>query len=241
MRLRLVAVGLEGPFNVGQLLRLSENFDVDEVYLVSPVASLSEASRWAARASGRLKNVAVVSSLDEALRGVELSICTSDEASARDVLRTAVTPEEAAEMAASRGGTVALVLGRESVGLTREELRRCDVLSAIPTSPKYTAMNVSNAAAVLLYVLYRQVGGGRRVAEAPERRSLDLLEAYARALAMNVYRDQRDVEEVALSARKAAARASRVEAEALLTLLSKLCSRIGCESKARELIESYSK
>jgi tRNA C32,U32 (ribose-2'-O)-methylase TrmJ len=96
--LRLVAVGIEGSINLGYLLRLAENFDVDEIYLVSPIASAYEASRWAVKASNQIYNTIIVDSIDKALEGVDLSICTSDESSAKDVLRIPITPKQASEL-----------------------------------------------------------------------------------------------------------------------------------------------
>ena len=49
---------------------------------------------------------------------------------------------------------MALVFGRESTGLTNEELEKCDLAVSIPTNSKYPALNISHACAVLLYELF---------------------------------------------------------------------------------------
>ncbi|ADL18852.1 rRNA methylase [Acidilobus saccharovorans 345-15] len=233
LRLRLVAVGIEGPVNLGYIFRLSENFEVDELYLVSPTASVAESLRWAAKASDMAWKATVVGSLKEALRDVELSVCTSDESSARDLLRSPVSPEQAAELMIARKGTVALVVGRESVGLTRDELAQCDLLCTIPASPKYTALNVSNATAVLLYEIYK----ARRKSpeyEPPSRKTIALAEAYARSLAAAVGSSEDDP---GLSVRRLLSKATAAEARHLLNLLSKACSSLGCRDMARRKLE----
>jgi tRNA (cytidine32/uridine32-2'-O)-methyltransferase len=48
---------------------------------------------------------------------------------------------------------VALVFGRESSGLTNEELDRCDRLVQIPANPEYSSLNVAMAVQVLAYEL----------------------------------------------------------------------------------------
>lgn len=233
MRLRLVAVGIEGPVNLGYIFRLSVNFDVDELYLVSPTASVAESLRWAAKASDMAWKATIVGSLEEALKGVELSVCTSDESSARDLLRSPITPEQAAELMNARRGTVALVVGRESVGLTRDELAKCDLLCTIPSSPKYTALNVSNATAILLYEIYKARRGAPEY-EPPTRKTIALAEAYARSLALTVGNSEDDS---GLSVRKLLSKSTAAEARHLLNLLSKACSSLGCRDMARRKIE----
>jgi TrmH family RNA methyltransferase len=52
---------------------------------------------------------------------------------------------------AAGGGTVALVFGRENLGLTREDLARCQVFGIIPSSPGYASLNLAQAALIFLY------------------------------------------------------------------------------------------
>ena len=55
----------------------------------------------------------------------------------------------------ARGGRVALVFGSEKRGLTRGDLSRCQLLVAIPTTPRQPSMNLGQAVAVCLYELNR--------------------------------------------------------------------------------------
>ena len=228
-RLRLVLVGVEGEVNLGFIARLAENFEVDEFYLVAPRASLRAAARYAARAAHRLDSAVVTEELRDALEGCSLAACSSAIAREDDVVRVPVTPWELAQLALQAGGTVALVLGRESTGLTREELAECDVMVNIPSSPRYQALNVSNAAAILLYELYK----ARRSPAGPPRRlapraKLELMTRYARALAAAAP-DRARALEGAEALRRIAARAGAVEAEVerLTYLLARAARRLG--------------
>ena len=50
--------------------------------------------------------------------------------------------------------SVALVFGRESSGLTNEELGRCNYLVHIPTNDAYSSLNLAAAVQVLVYEIY---------------------------------------------------------------------------------------
>ncbi|MCS7107563.1 MAG: rRNA methylase [Acidilobaceae archaeon] len=222
-RLRLVLVGTEGAINLGMIARLAENFDVDELYLVKPTADLREAEEFAARSAEQLRRAQVRERLEEALEGTSLSLCTSSLASAQDVLRSAVSPGEAVELAREVSGTVALVMGRESVGLTREELRLCTLLVTIGASPRYPVLNLANATAIMLYELFKVRGVPHHERAPPDPKTVELVERYAREMAQLLISDQRRAEEVAMSFRRLAAKGllERVELENVLLLLSR--------------------
>jgi tRNA (cytidine32/uridine32-2'-O)-methyltransferase len=56
--------------------------------------------------------------------------------------------------AASRQGEVAVVFGREDNGLSNEELMRCNLHLAIPTSDAYSSLNLAMAVQVVSYELH---------------------------------------------------------------------------------------
>ncbi|GBF08522.1 conserved hypothetical protein [Aeropyrum pernix] len=229
-KLRIVLVETEGAVNLGFVARLAENFEADEIYLVSPRASLEEAKRYAARAAWRLDAARVVSSLEEALRGVSASLCTSSHTSDRDALRAPLAPWEAAEVLAATPGTVAIVFGRESVGLTRGEIALCSLYSSIPASPRYPSLNLSNAAAIYLYEVYKARRGGAVARGGVDEELIKLLRAYAAALASRLVHRER-AEEVAVSLVRIASKSvmARREVENLIYLLSKACRAVeGC-------------
>jgi len=157
VRIRVVLVGIEGAINLGVIARTCVNFDVNELYLVNPSASIDEALKYAAGGRDLLLRSVITSSLEEALKGVDVSVATSAIGySEGDVIRQAITIEEFAEKIYPRAERFALVFGRESTGLTREEILKTDFLVTIPASLKYPVLNVSQAVAIFLWELWKR-------------------------------------------------------------------------------------
>ena len=71
-------------------------------------------------------------------------------------------------------------MGRESRGLSNEELQRCDLVVSIPASSKYRTLNVASASAVLFYELWktRDSYRGTYIREADEITKKHLIEMF---------------------------------------------------------------
>ncbi|MEB3859713.1 MAG: rRNA methyltransferase [Desulfurococcales archaeon] len=225
-RLRLVLVGTEGAVNMGLIARLVKNFDVDEFYLVSPVASIEEARRYAAKAADVLDRAVIVGSLGEALAGASYSICTSAISRSDDPLRSPVDPEYAVKAASSVDGIVALVMGRESVGLTRRELGMCNIMSSIPSSSSYPELNLSNATAIYLYEFYKARSARREVSV--DKGLLDIVEKYVDALVEDLVRGEEKRREVSTALKRISSKSvvSPAEVKSLAFLLSRIYRRL---------------
>ena len=53
---------------------------------------------------------------------------------------------------------IAIVFGNEGTGLTNNEISKCDFLITIPSSKKYSALNISHAASIIFYEIYNSFG-----------------------------------------------------------------------------------
>lgn len=149
-------VGIEGAINLGFIIRLAYNFEVDELYLVDPRVDVSddEVRRFAARGKEYIGSVRVVGSMDEAIEDMDLVACTSAIVpSRRDPLRQAIELRDFVDVA-RQYRSLALVFGRESTGLTRRELEKCNLYIHIRAGRRYPVLNLSHAVAVALYELY---------------------------------------------------------------------------------------
>lgn len=155
MRLKLVLVEPEGKINMGFILRLAKNFDVRDICVVTPKFNIldEEVLSFAAKGAELAQHVKVVDVLDECLKDSRMSVCTTalyDVES--DVIRQSVSLKHMVSIA-SAYDSITLVFGRESVGLTRNELSKCDLIMTIDVGSEYNVFNLSHAVAIVLYEL----------------------------------------------------------------------------------------
>jgi tRNA/rRNA methyltransferase len=144
--------------NVGAVARLARNFGASSLGFVAPRASLGpEARRRAMGGLALLKAAVTYSSFEAAVADADLVVGTTDLSTGRSAsyLRRSVSPERFGELCRSLEGKVALLFGPEDNGLSREELARCDLLVHIPARREFPTLNLSHAAAVVLYAVHR--------------------------------------------------------------------------------------
>ncbi|MCB1787702.1 MAG: RNA methyltransferase [Chromatiaceae bacterium] len=166
--IRIVMVATSHPGNIGAAARAMKNMCLSELVLVQPKDFPSDAAF--ARASGAddlLRAAVVTGSLAEAVADCRTVIGAS--ARLRSVRWPQLAPREAAALAVaeSRSAPVALVFGRESAGLSNQELDLCTHLVQIPTNPAYSSLNVAMAVQVISYeVMLASQAAERRPDEA---------------------------------------------------------------------------
>lgn len=167
MPVRVVLVEPEKSGNIGAIARSMKNFALSDLHIVNPKAELDgEARAYAMHGLVILESASIVASLDDALKDVDLTVGSSAIAARRpsNLIRVAITPEELADKISSSTGTVALLFGRESTGLSNQELARCDLIVTIPASQEYGALNVATAASIVFYEIFL-----KRISKSPER------------------------------------------------------------------------
>lgn len=153
-RIRIVMVNTSHPGNIGAAARAMKNMGLRRLVLVDQVTALGdEGYRRSAGAEDVLQQAVVVATLEQALTDCVWVAGTS--ARLRSVQWPVHLPRECAAIASEHSvqGDVAIVFGRERVGLTNAELELCNALVHIPTDPEYSSLNVAAAVQVLCYEL----------------------------------------------------------------------------------------
>ncbi len=152
-QIKIVLVNTTHSGNIGAAARAMKNMGVSQLVLVDPIAEIDgDAIVRASGASEILDSCEIVSSLDEAVADCGLVIGTS--ARGRHIPWPLCSPRECAakaKQAVVHENRVALVFGRESRGLTNEELHKCNAHVHIPTNPDFSSLNIAAAVQVLCY------------------------------------------------------------------------------------------
>ncbi|PIT84035.1 rRNA methyltransferase [Candidatus Micrarchaeota archaeon CG10_big_fil_rev_8_21_14_0_10_45_29] len=167
-KFRFVLIEPEYEMNLGAAARLMKNFSQKPLYLVNPDCHIGFTARMHSKhAFDILKKAKICKNIEEAVKGCEMVVGTSGILHRhKQVLRHPITIREFKEKATSVKGEVAILFGREGIGLRKEEIEKCDLLITIPTSKKYPIMNLSHAMAIVLYEL---CASRKRAATAGER------------------------------------------------------------------------
>jgi tRNA (cytidine32/uridine32-2'-O)-methyltransferase len=170
-RIRFVLVETSLSGNIGATARAMKNMGLSRMALVRPrvgAAGFPDAEALA-RASGAddlLQSATVHASLADALAGCRLVLGSSARLRSLQWPVLDAAAGGARLVAEAAHGDVALVLGRESTGLSNDELALCHFLVQIPTDPGFSSLNIAAAAQVLAYEIRRHLwaGGGAAIA-----------------------------------------------------------------------------
>lgn len=151
----LVIVGIQNPGNLGATARVMKNFGLKDLVLINP-----ECDPLAEKALDRAKHAKDILKRAKLmdfnyLKDFDYVIGTTSKiGSDYNIPRVPITPEQLA-LTINKKAKTALLVGRESIGLTNKELNQCDFIVTIPTSKSYPAMNISHAVAIILYELFK--------------------------------------------------------------------------------------
>ncbi|MFC0309087.1 tRNA (cytosine(32)/uridine(32)-2'-O)-methyltransferase TrmJ [Gallibacterium trehalosifermentans] len=151
-QVKIVLVETSHPGNIGSAARAMKTMGLSQLYLVAPkVLPNEESIALSAGSADVVENAKIVASFDEAVADCSLIIGTS--ARARHLTTTAISPRYCGEKTIEHlaNGKVAIVFGRERIGLTNEELLKCHYHLNIPANPEYSSLNLAMAVQLVSY------------------------------------------------------------------------------------------
>ena len=146
--------------NIGSVCRAMNNNDITDLAIVNPrpTTDWDDAYKLACNAKAQLDARKEYATLAEAV--ADCTIVAGTSARTGFYRDTAYSPREFAPVALENAAhhKVALVFGREDKGLHNEELALCTHIIQIPSSERYTSLNLSHAVMVTCYEIFTASG-----------------------------------------------------------------------------------
>lgn len=144
--------------NIGMAARAMANFGLMDLILVDPREGWDRPKAEAA-ASGAIetvKSAKIVPVLVAALQPFNYVYATT--ARPRGMTKDVMTPEQAgADMQTriNRGEKIAILFGRERIGLTNDEVSLADMIITAPVNPAYASLNIAQAVLLVGYEWFK--------------------------------------------------------------------------------------
>jgi TrmH family RNA methyltransferase len=155
----VVFIECETPGNVGFLARAMANFGLEKLILINPCELKKESYYQATHGKHIVENAEIYTTFDEFLKSkkIDFKIATTGTAGGSYNLdRIPIKAEELGETI-NFNYTSAIIFGREGNGLYNNEIELCDITVSIPTNPAYPIMNISHAASIIFYEIFKNI------------------------------------------------------------------------------------
>ncbi len=153
----IVFVECETPGNIGFLARTMANFGLKNLILINPPKLTNEAYYQATHGKYIVENAKIYKTLDDFYQSqrIDFKVASTGMAGGSyNLSRIPLRPEELGK-SLNVSNKIAILFGREGNGLTNKEIEESDICVSIPTDPTYPIMNISHAAAIIFYELFK--------------------------------------------------------------------------------------
>lgn len=155
--IRIVMVGVTHPGNIGAASRVMKNMGLQVLNLVSSCdcGPDTEAYSMASGAYSIVESAKRFETLEEAVNDCSMVVGTSARIGSKR--SHCKTPEELVPRLLDEAANtkVAIVFGRESKGLSNEELKLCDQQMIIPTDSEFASLNVAQAIGIVSSEIFK--------------------------------------------------------------------------------------
>jgi tRNA/rRNA methyltransferase len=157
VQFKIIIVQPRYQINLGYIARVSQNFGVKKLFLVKPRVKIGKtAIMFSKHAKDLLLNAKVYQSFDASIKDCNIVIGTTGIWKKAGInFKKVYLIEDAIERASKLGKdkTVGILIGRDDIGLTKDEIAKCDMVAYIGTDAGYPVLNISHALGIILYLL----------------------------------------------------------------------------------------
>jgi len=167
----IILVQPEHAGNIGSIARVMKNFNFENLIIFNPIEDkekiLSHKTHgYAMHGSDILDKSEIfivnqdehIKYFKEYMKKFDLIFATTAKGKHyRNIKRLAIFPDNINLPQSKKMLKIAILFGKESRGLTNEELETADVLIRIPTGDIYPTLNMSHACGIILYEFFRKI------------------------------------------------------------------------------------
>jgi TrmH family RNA methyltransferase len=152
-----ILVEPQEPGNIGASARAMKNMGFSRLELVHPGYFFSsEAKQMACQGITILENAKVHKNFTDAIEDKPLVIGTTRRLGRRRGLILPLKDSVRRIITASGKNKVAILFGRERIGLTNQEIEKCGLLITIPSDPSTPSLNLAQSVMLVAYELSRK-------------------------------------------------------------------------------------
>jgi len=147
--------------NIGAIARVMKNFNFTNLVLINPKCNhLSQMARNRAKHANDILTKTKIKKKSYLNQFDYLIATTAVLGSDYNIPRCPITPRQLGDKLAKIDPKkkIGLLIGRESSGLTNEEIQKSDFVVSVPTSKRYSTLNISHAVAIILYEIFQSSG-----------------------------------------------------------------------------------
>ena len=168
----IILVRPEHSGNIGSIARVMENFNFKNLVIFNPVENVDkilsyETQGFAMHGKDVLFNAKILEVKNQdnhltefktLLRTYDYVIATTARGkSSSNIRRLAIFPEDLTLPISVEPLNIAILFGKESRGLTNEEISLADIILRLPTNSDYSALNLSHACGIVLYEIFKKI------------------------------------------------------------------------------------
>jgi tRNA/rRNA methyltransferase len=155
----IILIEPEHEGNVGAIARSMANFGFKNLIIINPKCDLNN-DEFFKRAKHAQSKGDINIKIKKRIPKYDLLIGTTAKINTDyNLNRSPILSEKLAEkiLPYSTKQKIALVFGRESIGLTNKEINKCDFICTINSSKQYSTLNLSHATTIMLYELHKSM------------------------------------------------------------------------------------
>ena len=167
----IILVQPEHSGNIGSIARLMKNFNFENLIIFNPIEDKQkilsyETYGYAMHGSDILDKSEIIivnqedhlESFKQFMKKFDLVFATTAKGRHfRNIKRLAIFPDNINLPNSKKELKIAILFGKESRGLTNEELDIANILIRIPTGDIYPTLNMSHACGIILYEFFKKI------------------------------------------------------------------------------------